>query len=106
MEDEGHHRGDHDGDEGPVDQKLNEGQLEGIKTDVLRELGVLYSELDAVAEEEPVVPLRSGADTREQGKDGGNDQTNLAGMGANRLAVALNQLVLRPNRSESGGDAV
>src|ERR1700737_3622951 len=41
MEDDRHHGSDDDGNEQPVDQELEKGKLEGVKADVLGELGIL-----------------------------------------------------------------
>ena len=48
---------DHERREQPADQEAQERQLEDVETDVLVEQGVTLVEVDAVGEEQPIVPL-------------------------------------------------
>ncbi len=103
----GHHQEhDDEGREGPLEQELEERELEDVEAHVGVELWILDPEVDAVPEQDPLVPTRrhpSAGDEREQHRDPHADPT---GVGADHLAVPLDELLLGARRHEGGRQPV
>ena len=93
--DGGHDQHHDDGEEHPVQQPLDERELEDVEADVLVELGVGGLKVDVVAEQIPVVPLLVGAHPGEEGEDNGGDDADQSSPLGVDLAVPLHQVVLR-----------
>jgi hypothetical protein len=103
----GHEQDDDEGGEGPLEDEAEEGQGEDVEAEVGPELRVgLPAEGNAVAKEDPGVPLRGEAAGGHDGQKRGDAEAHPAGVGADELAVPLDQLLFRPGGAEAGLEAV
>ena len=90
----------------PVDEELQERQLEHVETDVPVELRVLGAEGHVVGEQDPLVPVAGDAGPGDQREQGRYERAHEQGAGADDLVVALDQLFFRPHGTEGRRDAV
>ena len=98
---------DDEGGERPLEDEAQERQREDVEADVGAELRVaLAAEGDAVAEQDPGVPLRGEPAGGHDGQEGRHRHPHPAGVGADELAVPLDELLLRPGRPEPGLEPV
>ena len=96
---------DHEPGEEPLEDELDERQLEDVEADVLVELRVLHAEVGGVGEEHPLLPLRRHADAGDEREEDRDTDADAAREAPGGLAVAGDELVLGPHRAVLGRDA-
>ena len=97
---------DQHGREHPVHEEPQERQREDVEADVGVEERIAHTEVDAVREEDPVLPLARRADARDQSEQQGDDDANEAGATPDQLLVALDELFLGTSGTKPGCDPV
>ena len=98
-------RHDQDGQR-PVDDEVQEGQLEDVEADVLAELRVLDPEIAAVAEEDPVLPFADRARGGDERHHDGQRDVETPGVGPHDLLVPADELVLLDGADVLAGQAI
>ena len=104
------HGGDQQDDdqrgEQPGDHERQEGQLEDVEADVGVELRVLHTEVDAVDEQQPLVPLAGDSGPGDDGEQEGHARPDPAGAVVDDVVVAPEQVLFGTHGREPGSDAV
>ena len=92
--------------EQPVDDEAQERQREDVEADVDAEERVLLPEVDAVGEQDPVVPLARRTDAGDEPEQQRHDDADQARASPDQLLVALDELLLGPGGTEPWCDAI
>jgi hypothetical protein len=104
------HRGDdehdHEAGEQPFADEFQERQPEHVEPDVLVELRVDPVEALVVGEEDPLLPLRRHADSRDEREEQRHPDADAHRVGPRHLLVPGDQLVLRAHGAVLGRDAI